>query len=168
MALGLLVIRLVIGLSLAAHGAQKLFGAFRGGGLKGTGAWLESLGFRPGHLHATAAGGSEFLGGILLAAGFLNPIAAATVIGVMTVAGRIGHGGKGFFSARGGWEYCFVLAGVAAGLAFTGPGAWSLDAALGLDLAGPAWGIAAVAVGLAAAVAQMATRRRVPAPEHVG
>ena len=156
---GLLLLRLVVGLTLAAHGAQKLFGMFRGGGLVGTGGWLESIGFRPGRRQALLAGGTELVGGGLLAIGFLTPLAAAMAIGVMIVAAVAGHGGKGFFVTRGGWEYCFVLGGMAAALAFTGPGTWSFDRLVGFAGGGLLWGLFALALGVAGAAGQLATRR---------
>ena len=156
---GLLLLRLLIGLTLAAHGSQKLFGAFGGGGLKGTGAWLESIGFRPARRQALLAGGTELLGGLGLALGVLTPVSAAMVIGVMAVAAVAGHGGKGFFITRNGWEYCLVLAGAAAALAFTGPGGFSFDHLVGFDGGGNLWGLFAVAAGVAGAAAQLATRR---------
>lgn len=156
---GLLVLRLLVGLTLAAHGAQKLFGLFHGGGLEGTGRWLESIGFRPGRRQATLAGGTEVAGGLLLVVGLLTPLGAALVIGVMIVAAAAGHGGKGFFVTRGGWEYCLALGGMAAVLAFTGPGAWSLDHAMGFAGGGLLWGLFALALGLAAGAGQLATRR---------
>lgn len=157
--LGLLLLRLLVGLTLAAHGAQKVFGMFGGGGLEGTGRWLESIGFRPGRRAALLAGGSEIAGGLLLTIGLLTPLAAAMVIGVMAVAGVAGHGGKGFFLTRGGWEYCLVLAGIAGVLAFTGPGGWSLDRAIGFSGGGVLWGLFATTLGVAGAAGQMATRR---------
>ncbi len=157
--LGLLVLRLLVGLTLAAHGAQKLLGMFGGGGLQGTGGWLESIGFRPARRQALMAGGTEAVGGLLLVVGLITPLAAAMVIGVMVVAAVAGHGGKGFFVTRGGWEYCFVLAGMAAVLAFTGPGAWSLDRAAGFVGGGLLWGLFALALGIAGAAGQLATRR---------
>lgn len=155
---GLLLLRLLIGLTIAAHGSQKLFGLFGGGGIDGTAGYLESIGFRPGRRAAYAAGGTELVGGLLLAVGLLTPLAAAMVIGVMTVAGVAGHGGKGFFITRGGWEYCLIMAGAAAVLAFTGPGNWSLDFALGLPGGGNLWGLFAIALGIAGAVVQLASR----------
>ena len=157
--LGLLLLRLLIGLTLAAHGAQKCFGMFKGGGLEGTGAWLESIGFRPARRQAMLAGGTELLGGFALALGLLTPFASAAIIGVMAVAGVAGHGGKGFFVTRGGWEYCLVLAGAAAALAFTGPGDVSFDHAVGFAGGGSLWGLFAVVLGVAGAAAQLATRR---------
>lgn len=156
---GLLLLRFLIGLTLAAHGAQKCFGMFEGGGLEGTGNWLESIGFRPARRQAMLAGGTELLGGLALALGLLTPFAAAAVIGVMAVAAIAGHGGKGFFVTRGGWEYCLVLSGAAAAIAFTGPGDVSFDAAVGFHGAGNLWGLFAVVLGLAGAAAQLATRR---------
>ena len=91
---GLLLVRLVFGLAFAAHGAQKLFGWFGGYGLAGTGGFMESLGFRPGKTFATAAGLSEFSGGLLLALGFLGPIGPALVLSVMVVAVITVHANK--------------------------------------------------------------------------
>lgn len=156
---GLLLLRLLIGLTLAAHGAQKCFGMFGGGGLAGTGSWLESIGFRPARRQAMLAGGTQLLAGLALALGLLTPFAAAAIIGVMAVAGIAGHGGKGFFVTRGGWEYCLVLAGAAAAVAFTGPGDVSFDRAVGFDSGGNLWGLFAVVLGIAGAAAQLATRR---------
>jgi putative oxidoreductase len=156
---GLLLLRLLIGLTLSAHGSQKLFGVFGGGGLRGTGAWLESIGFHPARRQAVLAGGTELLGGLALAAGMLTPFAAGAVIGVMAVAAVAGHGGKGFFVTRGGWEYCLVLAGAAAAVAFTGPGAFSFDHLVGFSGGGNLWGLFAVVLGIGGAAAQLATRR---------
>src|SRR5919202_2598079 len=96
--LGLLIARLAVGLGIASHGAQKLFGWFGGYGLKGTGGFLESLGFRPGSLYAAAAGLGEFGGGLLIALGLFGPVGPALVIAVMTVASLTAHRGKGFFN----------------------------------------------------------------------
>ena len=159
MEVGLFIIRTVVGLGLAAHGAQKLLGAFGGGGLAGTGAWLESEGFGPGRRAAYFAGGSELVGGLLLAVGLFTPLAAAMVVGVMLVAGAT-HAEKGFFITRGGYEYTLILGAVAAGIAFTGPGLLSLDAALGIDVQGLVPGFVALAVGLGAGAIQLAVRDR--------
>jgi putative oxidoreductase len=104
------------------------------------------------------AGLAELGGGLMLALGLLTPLAAAAIIGVMVVAIATVHLPKGFFSTEGGYEYNLVLAAAAAGIAFTGPGAWSLDAALGLDPE-PWWGVAALVAGLAGGIAVLATRR---------
>src|ERR1044072_3276783 len=84
--LGLLVARVVLGLLMAAHGAQKLFGWFGGYGIAGTGGFMESLGFRPGRFFAAAAGTTEFAGGLLVALGLLGPLGPAMIISTMIVA----------------------------------------------------------------------------------
>jgi putative oxidoreductase len=159
MELGLLLLRLLIGLTMAAHGCQKLFGAFGGGGLQGTGGFMEMLGFRPGRRHALMAGGTELVSGLALAAGLMTPLAAAAMVGVMAVAAIAGHGGKGFFITKGGWEYCLILGGAAVCLAFTGPGDWSVDHLLGFAGGGLLWGLFAVIAGFAGAAGQLAMRR---------
>jgi putative oxidoreductase len=159
MELGLLLIRLVIGVTLAGHGVQKLFGWLGGGGLTGTAGYMEVIGFRPGRMHALAAGGVELLAGLLFALGLFTPLAAGMTVGVMIVAALAGHPGKGFFVTKGGWEYCFVLAGVALGVAFTSPGHWSLDHLIGFSGGGWYWGFVALGLGVVGAGAQMATRR---------
>src|SRR5262245_23073466 len=94
----LLVLRLIIGLGFAAHGSQKLFGWFGGYGISGTGAFFESIGFRPGSRFALAAGSGEFLGGVLLSLGFLGPIGPMLMVSVMLVAILTVHWGHGFFA----------------------------------------------------------------------
>jgi len=163
MSIGLLILRLVVGLSLAAHGAQKLFGWFGGYGLAGTGQFLEQLGFRPGRLYAAQAGIAEVAGGLFLAAGFLTPVAAAAVVAVMLVAAVSVHIEKGFFAHNGGYEYTLVLAGAAVALAFTGPGALSLDQALGISWSGDTWGVAALAAGLIGGAVPLLSRKAVGA-----
>jgi putative oxidoreductase len=159
MNIGLLILRAAIGLTLAVHGSQKLFGWFGGGGITGTGSVMEMLGFRPGRLHAILAGLTEFGGGLFLAAGFLTPLAASAVIGVMTVAAVSAHWGKGFFLQNGGFEYTFVLAASALGIAFAGPGALSLDRALAISWSGARWGLAALVLGLATSGLQLLMRK---------
>jgi putative oxidoreductase len=158
MDIGLLLIRLVIGLTLAAHGAQKLFGWFGGHGLAGTGGFFEKLGFHPGRLQAALAGGAEFFGGLALAAGLATPVAAAVIVAVMIVAAAAAHLGKGFFLQGGGYEYNLVLAGTALALAYTGPGALSVDSAFGLAMSGWGFGTAALAVGVAGAMGSLVMR----------
>jgi len=160
MSFGLLMLRLVVGLTFAAHGAQKLFGWFGGQGLAGTGAVMEQyLGFRPGKRAALLAGLTEIAGGLLLALGAATPLAAASLIGVMLVAVVGVHLAKGFFSSDGGYEFNLVLATVALTLAIAGPGRYSIDAWIGREYAGIGWGLAALAVGLAGGALQLASRR---------
>jgi putative oxidoreductase len=167
MDIGLLLIRLTIGLTMAAHGAQKLFGLFGGHGVRGTGQFFEGLGFRPGRAFAVVGGLAELGGGLLLAAGLFTPLGAAAIVGMMATAIVAVHLHSGFFVTNGGYEYPLVLALSATGLAFTGPGTLSCDHALGWSLAGAGWGAAAVAIGLAAtciALGVRAVARRQPRP----
>ncbi|CAM3487095.1 DoxX family protein [Hydrogenibacillus schlegelii] len=125
---GLLIIRLFVGLIVAAHGAQKLFGWFGGHGLGGVGGWLESLGFRPGRLWAALAGGSEFFGGLLFALGLWTPIAALLIAAVMIVALFTVHVKHGLFITNNGYEYVLILAVIALVIGFlTGPGAYRVS-----------------------------------------
>lgn len=128
--LGLLLLRLGAGGVLAAHGAQKLLGWFGGGGIEGTGQFMESVGYAPGRASATAAGLAEAGGGTLLALGLATPAAGAAAAGAMAGAAAV-HAPNGFFNAGGGYEYAATLGLTAAGLAVTGPGRISLDHALG-------------------------------------
>ena len=146
MAEGLFIIRTLVGLLLLAHGTQKLFGWFGGHGLAGTGGFFESVGHRPGPMMAAAAGLSEAVGGLLLFFGLLTPLGVAMVIGVMTVASISVHGDNGLWATNGGYELPLTNAVVAAGLGFTGAGAFSVDHALGLGLSGWAWGLGAIVV----------------------
>jgi putative oxidoreductase len=164
MSIGLLILRLVVGLTLAAHGAQKIFGWFGGYGLTGTGQFLEQLGFRPGRLQAAQAGIAELVGGLFLAAGFLTPAAAAAVAAVMLVAAVSVHIKNGFFVPAGGFEYTLVLGAAAVALAFTGPGALSLDQALGVSWSGATWGLAALTAGLVGGAVPLLARKTAPAP----
>jgi putative oxidoreductase len=121
---GLLILRVIVGLTLAAHGYQKFF---LGGRIPGTARWFESIGMRPGKLHALAAASTEIGSGFLLALGFLTPLAAAGMIGVMTVAAWTANRANGFFSMNHGWEYNLVLATIGIAVATIGAGRFSVD-----------------------------------------
>jgi putative oxidoreductase len=144
---GLLILRLVVGLTMAAHGSQKLFGWFGGGGIAGTGAFFGSLGYRAPATFALLAGLTEFLGGLALAVGFLVPLAAMGIAVVMLNAIESVKYQGGFFAGNGGYEFEFLLLGSSIALATTGPGRFSLDRAIGWDneLSGYAIGGAALA-----------------------
>jgi putative oxidoreductase len=156
---GLLIVRLVFGLMMAAHGAQKLFGWFGGYGIAATGSFFETVGFRPGRLMAFAAGFGEFASGLLVALGFLGPLGPALMLSVMIVASSM-HWSKGLFVTTGGIEVPLLYTAVAVALAFTGFGSIAVDAALGLT---SLWSDAvigtALAVGIAGAIVVLATRR---------
>lgn len=162
----LLVLRLVVGLGLAAHGAQKLYGWFGGKGLAGTGRWLEALGFRPGHTFALAAGLAEFVGGSLVAFGLFGPVGPALAIAVMVVAMISVHIERGFFATGNGVELPLLYATGAAAIGLAGHGAYSLDAELGLA---SAWSqelaMIAIAFGILAGLgAQLLGRHGLGAP----
>jgi putative oxidoreductase len=148
MELGLFIIHVTVGALLAGHGAQKLFGLFGGHGVEGTGGFMESLGMRPGRHMALAAGSSEFFGGILLALGLATPLAAVLIGSTMLVASLTAHAGKGPWATNGGWELPLTYAIVAIGLAFNGAGQWSLDNAIGWNVAGFWWGFGATVVSI--------------------
>lgn len=156
---GLFLIHVLVGSLIAAHGSQKLFGVLGGGGVAGTGRYLESLGLRPGKPLAAAAGFSELAGGLLLALGLATPLAAVLIASTMLVAARTDHGGKGLWIFNGGAEYVLTIAAVAIGFAFSGVGAWSIDNAIGWDVAGVAWGIGAAIAAYLGATAVLAVAR---------
>ena len=149
MKLGITLLRAAVGGVFFAHGAQKLFGWFGGPGPDAMGQGFEKMGIRPGKRNALIAGASEAGGGALIATGLMMPLGAAAVTGVMHQAFRTVHWEKGFFNTQGGYEYNLVLATAAIALADTGPGPLSLDRALGIELSGPAWALAALAAGYA-------------------
>jgi putative oxidoreductase len=125
MALGLLIVRVVVGLLFVGHGAQKLFGGY---GPKGTGGWLESIGVKPGVAMAVVAGVLELAGGLLFALGLLTPVGAVLIVATMVVAIAKVHGPNGIWSTANGYEYNLVLIAIAIAVALTGAGDYSLDA----------------------------------------
>jgi putative oxidoreductase len=167
MDIGLLLLRMTVGLTLAAHGGQKLFGWFGGPGLDAIGEILSMLGFQPGRRHAVLAGLVETGGGLFLALGFLTPLAAALVFSVMLVAAVSAHVKQDFFVTSGGYEYTLVLGVAGLTAAFTGPGALSLDALLGYSVGGTFWGVAALFLGLIGGAIQLAQRRPAPTQQTV-
>ncbi|HZG85621.1 DoxX family protein [Paenibacillus sp.] len=128
--MGLLLIRVIIGLAFVGHGAQKLFGWFGGYGPKGTGGWFESIGMKPGVMMAVAAGLVEFVGGLFFAAGLFTPVVSILLALTMAVAIAKVHGRNGFWVTSNGYEFNLVLIAVFVGLALSGAGSYSLDAIL--------------------------------------
>lgn len=159
----LAILRVAFGLTFAAHGYAKFF---QGGRIAGTAGWFDSMGMKPGRVHAVLAASTEMASGIALAVGLFTPFAAAAVIGVMVVAGYTVHRGT-FFIVKNGWEYTFVVALIAATIAGLGPGEWSLDHVLGLvdPLNGVVGLLIAVGVGVAGGIGQIAVFYRPPSTQ---
>ena len=166
MKLGRLLLRGAVGGIFVSHGAQKLLGWFGGPGLDATSEGFESMGMHPGRLHATAASVTEVAGGALTLLGFATPVAASGITAVMLTAINRVHGKNGFFNANGGYEFNLLLIGAALALAEAGPGDPSLDSALGMDMYGPGWAIAALLGGAAGAAGAhlYAESQSTPAP----
>jgi putative oxidoreductase len=163
---GVLILRVVLGLTMAAHGYNKFFGK---GGLKGTAGWFDSMGMKPGMFHARVAATTEMAAGLGLAVGLLTPIPAAGFVALMFVAAWTVHKANGFFIVKEGWEYNLVLAASAIGIATIGAGRLSLDHLL-FDGTGVAeylhgwWGLLiALVLGLAGGIGQLAIFYRPPA-----
>jgi putative oxidoreductase len=160
MSIGILILRVVIGLLMVGHGAQKAFGWFGGYGLQKTGEFFTQIGFRPGRAFAAAASIGEIAGGLLIALGFLGPIGPALIISVMIVAAVTVHWGQGLFASTNGIELPLLYAAAAFGLGLIGPGPYSLDAWLGItDLWTPAVTWVVLALGIVGGLANLALRR---------
>ncbi|MGW3739932.1 DoxX family protein [Streptomyces sp. NPDC005146] len=161
---GILILRLLVGLLVASHGVQKISSHLGGRGLEGGTEEFRADGFRGGAFTALAAGGGQIGSGLLLAAGLLAPLAATGVIGVMTVALTV-KWDNGLWVQNDGYEYPLVLIGTAAALAATGPGTWSLDAALGLTPYPLWWGAFALVMGLGSGLlTRLVLHRPAPSP----
>jgi putative oxidoreductase len=160
MSLGLLILRVVIGLTLAGHGAQKLFGWWGGPGIA---TWVQvvaKLRIRPAVAWAWIAALSEFGGGLLLALGLLSPLGSLAIAGAMLVAVATVHWANGFWAGKRGYEFNLALLAAVAAVALIGPGSYSLDGVLGIHLPEPITlivGTIGVVVGV---VATLASRRR--------
>ena len=160
LSIGLLVVRVVIGLFMAAHGASKLLGWFGGYGLRGTGEFFVQLGFQPGPAFAAAASLSEIISGLLVTFGFLGPIGPALMVSVMIVAAMTVHLGQGLFAPKG-IELPLLYGAAAFGLALTGFGDYSVDALLGFAgrwSVGFTWIV--LVLGIAGGFLNLALRRR--------
>ena len=161
---GLLILRLVLGLTLAAHGLNKFFG---GGRIPGTARWFESIGMKPGTFHATVAATTETAAGLGLAAGLLTPIPAAGFVSLMLVAAWTVHRANGFFIVKEGWDYNLVLAVSAVVVATLGAGRLSLDWLIFGKNWFDGWHglVISLGLGLAGAVGQLLIFYRPPAKQ---
>ena len=160
----LLVLRVCLGLTMAAHGYNKFFG---GGRIPGTAKWFESIGMKPGTLHARIAATTEMSAGLGLAVGLLTPIPAAGFVALMLVAAWTVHRPNGFFIVKEGWEYNLVLAVSAVAVATLGPGRFSLDYLIfGPDNPLDGWTglLISAGLGLAGGIGQLVLFYRPPQP----
>jgi putative oxidoreductase len=162
--LGLLLLRVSVGVTMLLHGYNHIYG---GGKIEGTARWFESLGMKPGKLHAWLASLTELAAGAGLVVGLLTPLAAGAIIGVVVVAWITNHRNAGFFVFRRpteGWEYLMNLTAALFAIACLGPGQWSLDHAVGFHPSGWKDFAIAVVIGLGGAVSLLAVFWRPPAP----
>ena len=157
-ALGLLILRLALGLIIAAHGAQKLFGWWGGTGMTGWTGAMTRMRIRPAVAWAWMSALAEFGGGLLVVLGFLNPLGSFALAGSMLVAIALVHWPKGFWTTKGGYEFNLLIIGAAAAVAIAGPGAYSLDSALGIHLPEPAILIIGTVATLAGVGVALGTR----------
>lgn len=161
MTFGIAILRAVIGGLFIGHGLQKLLGKFGGFGIEGTGGWMESVGMRPGKVHATAAGLAETGGGALLVAGAATPLAQTALTSTMTVAIAKVHGANGVWSQNGGYEFPLTMTTALFAITASGPGALALDRREW----GTGWAIVALAAGVAGGFAAIEYSNRQPEPE---
>jgi putative oxidoreductase len=168
---GMILLRLVVGLTLAAHGSQKLFGSFGGSGPAGTRKFFAGLGFRTPLAMAVIAGLSELGGGLLFAFGLVTPFAALALTVVMLNAIGTVHWKKGFFNSAGGFEYNLLIIATAVAVTAAGPGRFSLDHAFGWagNISGPWWALAIVLIAPMIALVTLTlgrSSRRPAAPDE--
>jgi len=164
-ALGILILRLVIGLTLAAHGAQKLFGWFGGPGMNGWTGAMNRMRIRPATPWAWMSALAELGGGLGLAVGLLTPLPSLAIAGSMLVAIALVHWPRGFFVTKGGYEFNLAILAAVAAVALTGAGAYSLDAALRIHLPEPVTLIVGTILLLAGVAVALTTRAPEPAAE---
>lgn len=157
---GRFIARVVIGGLFVGHGTQKWFGWFGGPGLDGASTMMESLGMWPGRRNAIAASASETIGGAMIVAGALTPVAATSLIATMITAIRTVHLKNGVWSSNGGYEYNLVLIAGLLALLDGGPGTPSIDSLFGAEETGPGLALAALAVGVAGSTLAIAAGSR--------
>ena len=155
---GLLVLRVVVGLTLAGHGAQKLFGWWGGSGMAGWIQVVTKLRIRPAAPWAWIAALFEFGGGLLFAFGLLSPLGSLAITGAMLVAIATVHWPNGFWNGKRGYEFNLVLVASVLAVALTGPGSYSLDQALGIHLPEPLTLVVGIIAVVGGVVATLASR----------
>ena len=167
MSIALLLLRLGVGLTLAGHGVQKLFGWFGGPGLSRLEQGFEKQGFKPAWPWMTLAIVGEVGGGLSVALGFLTPLGAAGILGAMAMATFKNHWRNGFWLNKGGYEYSLMLLIVSIAIGLIGPGAYALDPLFGINLPqAPLFGVLAVAALLVDAIGILSSRNKAQAVAH--
>jgi putative oxidoreductase len=164
-ALGLLILRLVIGLTIAAHGAQKVFGWWGGSGMAAWTAGMTRMRIRPALPWAWISALSELLGGIVFALGLLSPLGSFAIIAAMAVAIALVHWPNGFWNGKRGYEFNLSIAGAAVALALTGPGSYSADDLLRIHLPEPLMLIVGTLATIAGVAIVVSTRSPAVAPK---
>ena len=159
--IGLLILRVVVGLLLAAHGAQKVFGWWSGPGMGGFAGWMGAMGLKPTWLWAWAGALGELVGGLLIALGLLSPLGALGGIGAMAMAIGLAHWSKGLWASNGGYEFPLALLASSFALGLIGPGQYSLDAALGIALPQALFWVGLVGVVIVVAFGLLLSRQQV-------
>jgi putative oxidoreductase len=162
MSVGRAILRAIVGALFVGHGTQKLFGWFGGGGPEATAQTMEKLELQPPKAHALAAGAAEAVGGAMLAAGLLTPVASTVLSSVMITAIRKVHWKNGAWNTGGGYEYNAVLLAAFFALTTEGPGSYSLDGRLFPRLRGPKLAFAQLAAAYAGS--RLATSELVNTP----
>jgi putative oxidoreductase len=164
-ALGLLILRVVVGLMLAGHGAQKVFGWWGGTGMTGWVGAMKRMRIRPAVPWAWASALAELLGGLAVAIGILSPLGNFAIAGSMLVAMALVHWPKGFWVTKGGYEFNLLIIATVAALAVIGPGTYSADHALGINLPEPLVLIVGTLATLGGVAVALTTRAPQAAPE---
>lgn len=166
-ALGLLVLRLALGLIVAAHGAQKVFGWWGGTGMAGWTAGMTRMRIRPAVPWAWISALSELLGGLAVALGLLFPVGSFAIVAAMAVAIALVHWPNGFWNGKRGYEFNLALVGPAVALALTGPGTYSVDELLRIHLPEPPALIVGTLATIAGVAIALGTRGPAPTPKPV-
>jgi putative oxidoreductase len=169
MSVGILLLRVVVGLLFIGHGTQKLFGWFGGHGREGTAKFFGSLGYRPPETMAIVGGLVETIGGTFLLLGFLTPVGTAMIVGMMVSAILAVHISRGIWNENRGIELPLVYIFAAVAIAFA-PGRYALDRVLGIEWSGRVAGVAALGVGIIVAVGLAVARefeREEPATDEL-
>lgn len=166
MSVALLVLRVIVGTLFFGHGSQKLFGWFKGHGIKGTGSYFESAGLTPGVPLAFLAGAAEIAGGLLFGFGLFLPVACLLLVAVMATAIATVHWKHGVWASDGGFEFPLVMGAVTFAVTAIGAGRYSLDNAFGVNWASLKWAVGATVAGAVGGLVSVAIARVISHRTH--